>query len=153
MNNMVRKSRVTSRKPKARHVVKDSSGDDVIVRSKLEIKLADCLTQSGSDWQYEVTKVKYSVPESEHTYTADFTLPNNILLEGKGILADYEERRKYVLLKQQNPDIDLRFVFDDPNKKCSGMKMTHAEYAIKYGFPYCSVNDKATIQSWVKETK
>lgn len=155
MNNTVRRSRISSKNPKAKkkHLVKDSSGADIAVRSKLEIKLGEMLTDVNVPWQYEVSKINYSIPESKHVYTADFTLPNGILLEGKGILADYQERTKYVLLKQQHPDMDLRFVFDDPQKKCGGMKMTHSEWAIKNSFKFCGIKDISVVQSWAKESK
>lgn len=152
MDNTVRKSKLTGRrKPKPKHLVKDTFGDEVVVRSRLEIKIAELLTKVEVNWLYETTKIPYTVPESHHKYTVDFTLPNGVFVEGKGILADYEERRKYVLLKEQNPSLDLRFIFQDPNKKCGGMKMTHAEWAVKYGFPYCGINDTAQIISWAKE--
>ena len=155
VDNTIRKSRLSSKnsKPKKKHLVKDNFGQDVVVRSKLEIKLGEMLTDYDVNWLYETSKIKYIIPASNHMYTADFTLPNGILLEGKGVLADYQERTKYVLLKQQNPEIDLRFVFDDPNKKCGGMKMTHSEWAIKHGFKYCGIRDIEQIRSWAKEKK
>lgn len=107
----------------------------------------------NTPWAYEVSKVKYVVPESNHTYTVDFTV-GNILLEGKGRLADFAERRKYELIKQQHPNIDLRFIFGDPNKIVGGTKKTtHADWAIKNGFQYCSVKDTEQIKSWIREAK
>jgi hypothetical protein len=55
------------------------------------------------------------------------------------------------LLKEQHPDIDIRFIFDNPNKLCGGTKMTHAKWAEKYNFKYCSIKDKDQILNWVKE--
>lgn len=120
-------------------------------RSKLELRFEEILKDNKAEYDYEVTKIQYIVPESKHTYTVDWTLASGILLETKGYLSDYQERHKYVLLKQQHPDIDLRFVFDNPNKLCGGMKMTHGKWAEKYNFPYCSVKDVDTIASWIKE--
>lgn len=138
-------------KPAIKHEVVDGFGKKIKVRSKLETKIADVLNLTDQFWSYEDTKVDYIVPESSHTYLVDFTLSNGILLEGKGYLSDYRERNKYVLLKQQHPEIDLRFVFDNPNKLCGGMKSTHAEWAEKYNFPYCSIKDVETIKEWVNE--
>lgn len=122
-------------------------------RSKLELKFEEIIKGFNIEYDYEVTKIPYTVPESNHTYTVDWTLINGLLVETKGYLSDHRERYKYVLLKQQYPDMDLRFVFDNPNKLCGGTKMTHAKWAEKYGFPYCSIKDTEQIEAWIKETK
>ena len=122
-------------------------------RSRLELRFEDILREYGVDYGYEITKIPYTVPESKHTYTVDWTILNGVLLETKGYLSDHRERNKYVLLKMQHPDLDLRFVFDNPNKLCGGTKMTHAKWAEKYNFPYCSIKDIETIKSWIKEQK
>jgi len=120
-------------------------------RSRLEERFESILNDFGIIYEYEVTVIPYIVPESRHKYTVDWTLLNGLLIETKGYLSDHQERHKYVLLKQQYPDMDLRFVFDNPNKLCGGTKMTHAKWAEKYGFPYCSIKDVEQIKSWVKE--
>jgi len=120
-------------------------------RSKLELKFEDILIANNAEYDYEVTRIPYTVPESDHNYIVDFTGTNGILYEVKGWISDYQERMKYVLVKQQNPDIDLRFVFDNIQKLCGGTKMTHAKWCDKYGFKYCSVKDVETIQSWINE--
>jgi len=122
-------------------------------RSKLELKFEEIIKGFNIEYDYEVTKIPYTVPESNHTYTVDWTLINGLLVETKGYLSDHRERYKYVLLKQQYPDMDLRFVFDNPNKLCGGTKMTHAKWAEKYGFPHCSIKDTEQIEAWIKETK
>jgi hypothetical protein len=103
-------------------------------------------------WTYETEKIKYIIPESNHVYTVDFTFNNKILVEGKGRLSDYAERKKYELIKEQYPDIDLRFIFDNINKPCGKVKMTHGQWATKNGFQFCSVKDTDTIQQWLKES-
>lgn len=120
-------------------------------RSKLELKFEEILKDFEVEYDYEVTKIPYTIPESKHTYTVDWTLLNGMLIETKGYLSDHQERYKYVLLKQQHPDLDLRFVFDNPNKLCGGTKMTHAKWAEKYGFKWCGIKDVEQIHSWVKE--
>ena len=120
-------------------------------RSKLELRFEDILKDFEVNYDYEVTKIPYTVPESKHTYTVDWTLLNGLLIETKGYLSDHRERYKYVLLKEQNPSLDLRFVFDNPNKLCGGTKMTHGAWATKYNFKWCSIKDVDQIQAWVKE--
>ena len=122
-------------------------------RSKLELTFEDILKEGKAEYDYEVTKINYIVPESKHVYTVDWTLPKNILLETKGYLSDSQERNKYILIKQQFPDIDLRFIFANNKKLCGGMKTTHEAWAIKNGFKYCSIKDLDVIQSWIEESK
>jgi len=122
-------------------------------RSKLELTFEDILKEGKAEYDYEVTKINYIVPESKHVYTVDWTLPKNILLETKGYLSDSQERNKYVLIKQQFPDIDLRFIFANNKKLCGGMKTTHEAWAIKNGFKYCSIKDTDIIQSWIEESR
>lgn len=120
-------------------------------RSKLELRFEDILKEMEVAYGYEVTKIPYKIPESSHYYIVDWSLENGLLIETKGYLSDHAERRKYVLLKEQYPDLDLRFVFDNPNKLCGGTKMTHAKWAEKYEFKYCSIKDIEQVASWIKE--
>ena len=50
-------------------------------RSGLEEKVADLMVNLGVKYEYESTKVPYSIM---HNYTPDFLLPNGIYLECKG---------------------------------------------------------------------
>ena len=122
-------------------------------RSKLELKFEEIIKSFEVEYDYEVTKIPYTVPESSHNYTVDWTFINGLLVETKGYLSDHKERYKYVLLKQQHPDLDLRFVFDNPNKLCGGTKQTHGAWATKYGFKWCSIKDVDQIQQWIKDGK
>jgi len=121
-------------------------------RSKLELKFEEILKESKCDYTYETKILPYTVPESAHKYNVDFSLSNGIQVEVKGWLSDHQERQKYVLVKQQHPEVDLRFVFDNINKLCGGTKYSHKTWCEKNGFQYCSVNDVETIQSWISNT-
>lgn len=121
-------------------------------RSKLEERFEYLLNDLQIQYKYEKDKLTYIIPESKHTYLIDWSLPNNLFCETKGYLSDHQERTKYLLIKQQYPNLDLRFVFGDPNKLCGGMKMTHAQWAIKNGFKYCSIKDYNIIKEWLNET-
>ncbi|MEK9986098.1 MAG: hypothetical protein VW879_15285 [Opitutae bacterium] len=104
-------------------------------RSGLEEKVADLLVELGVKYEYESTKVPYVI---QHTYCPDFILPNGIWLECKGYW-DAKDRRKLKAVKEQNPDIDLRMVFQAPyNKIYKGSKTTYASYCDKLGIPWCS---------------
>lgn len=120
-------------------------------RSKLEQKFEEILKESKIDYEYETTKIPYIVPESNHNYIVDFSGSNGIQYEVKGWLSDHQERQKYILVKQQHPELDLRFVFDNIDKLCGGTKYSHKKWCEKNGFKYCSVKDVETIKEWAKE--
>jgi hypothetical protein len=116
-------------------------------RSGLEDKVAKQLELQGVKVEYETTKIKYVVPESLHTYTADFKLPNGIIVETKGrfVLAD---RKKHLLVQQQHPNLDIRFVFSNSKTKISkGSKTSYADWCNKNNFKYA---DKEIPQEWLR---
>jgi hypothetical protein len=115
-------------------------------RSGLEVKVAEQLKGSGVAVEYETTKIKYVVPESVHTYTPDFVLPNGIIVETKGrfVVAD---RKKHLLIQKQHPDKDIRFVFTNSNNKISkGSKTSYADWCRKNGFIFA---DKKVPDEWL----
>lgn len=116
-------------------------------RSGIEVKVAKQLEEAGIKVEYETTKIKYVQPATNHTYTPDFVLPNGIIVETKGrfVAAD---RKKHLLIKQQHPDLDIRFVFQrSQNTINKGSKTTYADWAIKHGFKYA---DKEIPDEWLK---
>jgi len=115
------------------------------------MQFVDILKDLGIPWSYEVTKLDYHIPESTHSYLIDFSIQNKLHIELKGYLANAQERNKYLLIKEQYPDLDLRFIFANVNKLCGGMKTTHGEWAKKYGFKFCSIRDYETIREWLNE--
>jgi hypothetical protein len=118
-------------------------------RSGLEDKIADQLKSLSVPVKYEERKITYSVPESLHTYTPDFELPNGIIIESKGrfVAAD---RKKHLLIKQQRPILDIRFVFSNSKAKINkGSKTSYADWCDKFGFLYA---DKLIPEGWINET-
>lgn len=116
-------------------------------RSGIEVKVAKQLEEAGIKVEYETTKIRYVQPETKHTYTPDFVLPNGIIIETKGrfVAAD---RKKHLLIKQQHPDLDIRFVFQrSQNTINKGSKTTYADWATKNGFLYA---DKEIPDEWLK---
>ena len=86
-------------------------------------------------YEYETHKVAYQI---QHNYIPDFCLPNGVILEAKGYW-DAEDRRKIKAVKEQNPDLDLRMVFQDPyNKISKGSKTTYAKWCEKHDIKWCS---------------
>lgn len=102
-------------------------------RSQFESNIARLLIDKGIAFEYEKTKVTY-VPKPR-TYTPDFYFPEtDVYVETKGHL-DKGDRVKMILVKEQNPELDIRFVFlRASNKIYKGSKTTYADWATKHGF-------------------
>lgn len=106
-----------------------------IYRSKLEAKVAELLPEV----RYETRKLDYVVPASKHKYLVDFELGPNDYIEVKGRLLP-SERKKYLLVRECNPDITLRFFFDkSDNKIYKGSKTTYAMWAEENGFAWTDI--------------
>ena len=117
-------------------------------RSGLEERVAEQLDKAGIEYTYEKLKLNYVKPASKHVYTPDFVLSNGIIVETKGrfLLSD---RQKHILVKRNNPTLDIRFVFSNSNARISkASRTTYAEWCIKNGFKYA---DKTIPEEWLNE--
>ena len=82
------------------------------------------------------------------TYTPDFFIPStNIYIEAKGHL-DKGDRVKMLLVKEQYPELDIRFVFlNSRNKIYKGSKTTYADWATKNKFDWA---EGSIPEEWYK---
>jgi len=116
-------------------------------RSGLEKREQDRLKELGVDYKYESFKIEYEVNE-KRKYTPDFLLPNGIVIETKGRFTA-TDRKKHLLVKQQHPEYDIRFVFSNSRQKLNkGAKSTYGDWCEKHGFLYA---DKQIPQEWIEE--
>jgi len=107
-------------------------------RSKLEERVATLLEQLGISYEYETEKLSYTI---EHNYTPDFVLPNYVYLETKGYW-DAADRRKVLAVKRDNPDVDLRMVFQSPyNTISKKSKTTYAKWCEKHDIPWTAYHE------------
>ncbi|QEG13357.1 putative endonuclease [Klebsiella phage vB_KpnP_NahiliMali] len=119
-------------------------------RSGLEDKVSKQLESKGVKFDYELWKIPYIVPASNHTYTPDFLLPNGIFVETKGIF-DSDDRKKHLLIREQYPELDIRIVFSSSRSKLyKGSKTSYGEWAEKNGIKFA---DKLIPVEWLKEAK
>ena len=118
-------------------------------RSGLEDRIADSLTNLGIPFEYEKLVIGYTQPAKDRKYTPDFVLLNNsIIIESKGrfITAD---RQKHLMIKEQYPDLDIRFVFSNSKAKLSKLSQTtYGMWCDKHGFKY---SDKEIPKEWLTE--
>ena len=80
-------------------------------RSKFEESIANDLDNQKVEYVYESEKLQYTV---ERNYLPDFKLPSGIFIEAKGWFKSADQR-KHRIIKKQHPNIDIRFVFQNPN--------------------------------------
>jgi hypothetical protein len=117
-------------------------------RSGLEDKVAKQLSDLGVEYEYEKLKIAYEVHESRK-YTPDFViLHNGIIVETKGRFLG-ADRKKHLLIKEQHPEKDIRFVFSNSKAKLSkGSPTSYADWCNKHGFLWA---DKLIPEDWLKE--
>ena len=118
-------------------------------RSGFENRACKMLSVSNISFQYEPFKLSYIIPESHHTYTPDIVLSNGIICELKGYM-DASTRKKMKMIVDQNPDKDIRMVFQDSSVKITKRsKTTYAMWADKNGIKWGTVEDMKYV--WSKE--
>mgnify|MGYP001254281940 FL=1 len=116
-------------------------------RSGLECKVAEDLKSKGIKFGYETIKIEWE-DLCYRTYTPDFILHNNIIVETKGYWTS-TDRRKLLCIKKQHPDLDIRIVFTNSRTKLrKGAKSSYAEWCIKHKFEFA---DKRIPEEWLKE--
>lgn len=106
-------------------------------KSGFERTLAASLKTRKVKFLYESKQVPYVL---ERTYNPDFEMVDHgFFVEAKGLL-DRDSKAKMIAVKKQHPDLDIRFVFMQANKKIPGSKQTHGEWATKNGFVWAEGN-------------
>lgn len=117
-------------------------------RSGLEEQNAAKIKARGLQPRYETIRLAYVKPAKRATYRPDFPLENGILIETKGRFLT-EDRQKHKLIKEQHPELDVRFVFSNSRQRLTKTsKTTYAAWCEKYGFKYA---DKEVPDAWLKE--
>lgn len=119
-----------------------------LYRSGLEYNNAVLLKKNAIAYLYEGFRIPFVQPVKNRTYTPDFALPNGIIIETKGEF-DTADRQKHLLVKEQHPLLEIRFVFSNPRQKIyKGSKTTYAMWCEKYGFQWAA---KTIPLRWTNE--
>lgn len=120
------------------------------MRSKFESTTAAYLKKMGAIFEYEGHKIEYVWPERKSKYIPDFLiLRNGIFIETKGRFVS-ADRKKHLLIKEQHPEIDIRFCFLNAyNRLSKTSKTTYADWCDKNGFLWCH---KIIPKAWLKSS-
>ena len=115
-------------------------------RSQFEANFARNLRERKITSLYEQDKIQY-IPKPR-TYTPDFYIKEgDFYVETKGRFFA-TDRTKHLLIKEQHPDIDIRFVFlNAKNKLDKRSRTTYAQWCEKNGF---LDSEKRMPEEWMK---
>ncbi len=115
-------------------------------RSQFEANFARNLRERKIASLYEQDKIQY-IPKPR-TYTPDFYIKEgDFYVETKGRFFA-TDRTKHLLIKEQHPDIDIRFVFlNAKNRLDKRSRTTYAQWCEKNGFLYA---EKRMPEEWMK---
>ena len=109
------------------------------------------MVREDAKFEYEPHRIYYEVPAKKKFYTPDFQLlDNGIYLEFKGYFRP-ENRETALNVRRSNPDLDIRFVFQNPKVKINKKsKTTYADWCDQHGFMWA---DKFVPKEWIDEQK
>lgn len=112
------------------------------------------LSARGVPFLYEAITIPYTTPPTAHKYTPDwvFTAPDGcicpIVVESKGRFIS-SDRTKHLLVKAQNPEYAVRFLFSNAQAKINkNSKTTYAMWCEKHGFKWAH---RKVPEAWVEE--
>lgn len=102
-----------------------SRGFEERIKAELEVQ--------GVSFSFEPFFVPY---QKECHYLPDIVLPNGIIVEVKGWFKS-ADRTKHKLIREQHPELDIRFVFRNANNRI-GKKSntTYGKWCRMFGFQY-----------------
>lgn len=104
-------------------------------KSGAEEKFATYLREKKVFFYYEPIKYNYNVVEVR-TYTPDFHVPDkDIFFEVKGFFSP-ADRKKMLLVKESNPNLDVRMIFQQDNRISKRSKTRYSEWCDKHGLKY-----------------
>ena len=116
-----------------------------VVLGNSEKRVVLQLKEAGVPFTYETSKLRYHVSK-DCIYTPDIVLNDGTCLEVKGLF-EAKDRVKHLLIKEQHPDVTVKFIFDNSTKKLSKTsKTTYKDWCQKHGFE-CA--DKLIPKDWL----
>ena len=113
-------------------------------RSNFELNVAQQLVKKKIAYDYEKHPIQYI---KECTYTPDFYLKKyGFFVEVKGQFTA-SDRGKHLLIKKQQPELDIRLLFLNANSKLyKGSKTTYGRWCDRYDIKWC---DKFLPKEWL----
>lgn len=124
------------------------------LRSGYEGKVCLALDRAGVEYTYESEKIPYVVPETTKRYLPDFSVITKsgkiIRIEAKGRWLS-NDRVKLKMVIQQNPDLNLRLLFQRDQAIRKGSKTLYSMAAEKMGIVWAVSATGVPPQRWLEE--
>lgn len=115
-------------------------------RSSFEERTAKLFDKEGIPFTYEKDSITFT---QERKYLPDFKI-GNFYIEVKGYFRS-SDRGKHLLIRKQNPSVDIRFLFMNAHVRLSkASRTTYAEWAERYGFKWAH---RDLPDEWIKEAQ
>lgn len=117
-------------------------------RSSYEKRIWDNLpNKAGVTYEPADGKLRYFLPRN---YVPDFVLPNGIIVEAKGYFKS-ADRTKMIAVRKQNPDADIRFLFQRANNRLtkSPNSRMYWQWCEQHGFQWAEGDSIPT--EWLNE--
>jgi len=102
-------------------------------RSGLEERVAAYLEKENIPFLYEAESWEYQL---SCKYKPDFITQSGLVLESKGFFPP-SCRRKHLALQAQQPDLEVRFIFQRNNTLSKKSKTRYGDWCDKHGFKWC----------------
>lgn len=107
-------------------------------RSGAELRFASYLKEKRVRFKYEEDSIAYVISETRH-YKPDFKLIKDngdpMYIEVKGFFSP-SDRKKMLLVKESNPNLDVRMLFLSDNKINKRSKTRYSEWCNKHNLPF-----------------
>jgi hypothetical protein len=107
-------------------------------RSGAELKFATYLKEKRVHFKYEQDVIPFIISETRH-YKPDFKLLKEdgepMYIEVKGFFSP-ADRKKMLLVKESNPNLDVRMLFMSDNRISKRSKTRYSEWCDKHNLPF-----------------
>ncbi len=108
-------------------------------RSWLEADVVEDLKKRKIEFEYEKERVVFVEPAKVRTYIPDLSFPSGLIVEIKGRWTA-QDRRKISYVLEQNPDKDIRILFDKDNTISRGSKTRYSDWCNKRNIKFAIGN-------------
>lgn len=116
-------------------------------RSGYEDKVAENLDKLNIKYGYEDVTIPYTI---ERKYKLDFSIESGILIESKGYFLS-SDRTKHLKIKEQHPELDIRFLFQADNWLTKKHKSRYSDWCKRHEFKYHVSPTGNLPKKWLKE--
>jgi hypothetical protein len=127
----------------------------VELKSGLEEVIYNYLKDNKVHFVYEGMKIKFELPTQKKSYTPDFPINDRFIVEANGAF-NSADRKKHKLIREQHPELDIRFIFSNSKTKIGKKSLTtYGKWCELFKFKFHCIQSTKTPfpQEWLNEIK